>query len=118
MQINVCTPYYLTFSVLLMSSFHELIDSPQPVLIDFSAEWCGPCKALAPVLKEVAQNLDGQARILKIDVDKNPELASQYQIRGVPTLILFKAGKMLWRQWGMMSGSQLEQLIRPHLTTN
>jgi len=95
-----------------MATFQDIIQSPQPVLIDFSAEWCGPCKALAPVLHEVAGRLDGQAKVIKIDVDRNPELSAQLQIQSVPTLMVFKDGQALWRQSGLMSAAQLEAVVR------
>lgn len=90
-----------------MSSFQKLINSETPVLIDFSAEWCGPCKALAPILKQVAKATTGKAKIIKIDVDKNPEIAQQLSIRGVPTMIIYKQGKQLWRQSGVIQANEL-----------
>ena len=93
-------------------SFQEIINSDQPVLVDFYATWCGPCKAQAPVLEEVARRLEGQARIIKVDVDKNPAAAQQYRVQGVPTLIVFKNGKVMWRQSGLVQANQLEQTLR------
>ncbi|MDC6350586.1 thioredoxin [Zeaxanthinibacter sp. PT1] len=86
----------------MKGNFNELVNSAQPVLVDFYADWCGPCKALAPILKDVAKEVDGKARILKIDVDKNQQLAARYQVRGVPTMILFKNGEIVWRTSGVM----------------
>jgi len=94
-----------------MSAFNELIRSGQPVLVDFFAEWCGPCKAMAPVLLQVAGELDGKARIIKVDVDKNPAAANAFQVRGVPTLILFKDGVVKWRQSGVVSQRELVSVI-------
>lgn len=95
-----------------MANFKELINSEQPVLVDFFAEWCGPCKMMKPVLEQVARNLDGKARILKVDIDKNQKAAAQYKIQGVPTLILFQGGKIKWRQSGFMDAKQLSSVLK------
>jgi len=94
-----------------MSKFNDLIHSDQPVLVDFFAEWCAPCKTMAPILKEVASQLDGKAKIIKVDIDKNPAAASAYGVRSVPTLILFKNGQIKWRQPGAMEASKLLSII-------
>lgn len=94
-----------------MSSFHDIINSENPVLIDFYATWCGPCQMLIPVLKQVKDSLGDRISVIKIDVDKNQELASKYQIRGVPTMMLFQNGKQLWRQSGVLSKEDIIKTI-------
>ncbi len=96
----------------MKKSFQELINSEKPVLVDFSAEWCGPCKMLAPILKEVKEEVGDSASIIKIDVDKNPSAANAYQIQAVPTMILFKNGDILWRKSGVLSKNELVSVIR------
>ena len=91
----------------MSTSFENIIKSEKPVLIDFFATWCGPCKTLAPILKQVKDSLGERITILKIDVDKNQELAAKYQVRGVPTMILFQNGKQLWRQSGVLSKEEI-----------
>lgn len=94
-----------------MGNFNQIIQSDKPVLVDFFATWCGPCQMLAPILKEVKANLGERISIIKIDVDKNQAVAAQYQVRGVPTMILFQNGKQLWRQSGVMSKEDLIKVI-------
>ena len=93
------------------ASFNELIQADQPVLVDFFATWCGPCQVLGPVLKEVKERLGDRLTIIKIDVDKNQEIAAAYQVRGVPTMVLFQKGKQLWRQSGVLSKDELLKVV-------
>lgn len=95
-----------------MSSFQDILNGDTPVLVDFFAEWCGPCKMMAPELKKLADAFGDELRVLKVDVDKNPAAAAHYGVRGVPTLILFRQGQPLWRQSGAMSAAQLSTVIR------
>ncbi len=95
----------------MSTSFENIIKSEKPVLIDFFATWCGPCKTLAPILKEVKDSLGERITILKIDVDKNQELAAKYQVRGVPTMILYQNGKQLWRQSGVLAKEEILKTI-------
>lgn len=92
-------------------SFKDLINSDKPVLIDFSAVWCGPCQAMNPILKDVAKSIGDKAKIIKIDVDKNPSLAADEGVRGVPTFILYHKGEKKWLQAGMQSATALEDVI-------
>ena len=93
------------------TSFTDIINGEKPVLVDFYADWCGPCKLMTPILKEVKSKLKDQLTILKIDVDKNPHTANAYQVQGIPTLILFKQGKIKWRQSGVVNAAALEKQL-------
>lgn len=99
----------------MKSSFNDIINSNKPVLIDFYADWCGPCKMLAPILKDAKDELGEAVSIFKIDVDKNQELANKFQVRGVPTMLLFKKGKVLWRQSGVIPKDQIVQVVKSNL---
>ncbi|WP_299764229.1 thioredoxin [uncultured Dokdonia sp.] len=95
----------------MKSSFQTIISSSPTVLVDFYATWCGPCKTLGPILEQVKDELGDAVKIIKIDVDKNQPLATKYQVRGVPTMILYKNGKQVWRQSGVVQKEQLKQVI-------
>jgi len=97
-------------------TFKQMIQSDKPVLVDFSAEWCGPCKMMAPILKEVKKEIGDSATIIKVDVDKNPVAAGEYQVQGVPTLILFKNGQPMWRQSGVIQKAGLVSIIKQFTT--
>lgn len=98
----------------MKSNFNDIINSETPVLVDFFADWCGPCQVLAPILKQVKDELGDKVKIVKIDVDKNQPLAVQYQVRGVPTMILFKNGKQLWRQSGVLQKNAVINAINQY----
>jgi thioredoxin 1 len=99
-------------------SFSDIINGSIPVLIDFMAEWCGPCKLMKPILQELHNRMGDKIRILKIDIDKTPALANNLNIHSVPTLMLFQNGKTLWRQSGVVQAAQLEKIISPYLTNS
>jgi len=97
-------------------TFNEIIRSDRPVLVDFFAEWCGPCKMMSPILKEVKSEMGNTVTIIKVDVDKSPQAAHQYQVQGVPTLILFRNGKPVWRQSGVVPKNALVGVIKNFTT--
>jgi thioredoxin 1 len=98
----------------MSNSFNSIINSNPLVLIDYYANWCGPCKVLGPILKEVKHELANAIKIIKIDVDKNQDLAAKYQVRGVPTMILFKNGKQVWHQSGVLQKNDILSVIKQH----
>ncbi|NJM79941.1 MAG: thioredoxin [Flavobacterium sp.] len=97
------------------TKFNSVINQDQPVLVDFYADWCGPCKTMSPILQEAKSILKEEVKIIKINVDQYQDLASEFSVRGVPTLILFKQGKMLWRQSGVVDTNDLVKIIRQHV---
>jgi thioredoxin 1 len=99
----------------MKGNFDSIISDSRPVIVDFHALWCGPCKVQSPILSEIASEFGDRLRVIKIDVDQNPALASKYHIQGVPTVILFKNGKLVWRQSGVASKSQLIEVIKQHI---
>jgi len=99
----------------MKGNFNSIIQSKVPVLVDFHAEWCGPCKVQSPILAGLARELEGKIKVIKIDVDKNQEIANRFQIRSVPTLALFKNGQVLWRQSGLVQKDQLKSILQSYL---
>ncbi|MBD5213511.1 MAG: thioredoxin [Bacteroidales bacterium] len=98
-----------------MNEFNEMINDSKPTLVDFFATWCGPCKMQSPILEQVKATLGDSVNIIKIDVDRNPELSERYSIRSVPTLIVFKSGEALWRGYGVHQADQLEAKLKEHI---
>ena len=96
-------------------SFFDIVNSEKPTLVDFHATWCGPCKMMSPILKELAAKLGDQVKIIKIDVDRNQQLANKLNVRGVPTLVIYQKGKIVWRASGVHSAHQLEKTLEPFL---
>lgn len=94
-----------------MSSFNELIKSSQPVLVDFYADWCAPCRMMAPILEQVAGNMEGKVKIVKVNVDKNRDAAAKYGIRSIPTLMLFQNGQVKWQGAGVIQADKIEQIV-------
>lgn len=98
-----------------MEQFNEIIASEKPVLVDFFATWCGPCKMMHPILEDLAKRIDGKARIIKVDIDRNRALASQYTVQSVPTLMIFKKGEAVWRASGVHSADDLEKKLNEYV---
>lgn len=97
------------------TTFSEIIKSDTPTLVDFFAEWCNPCKVMKPILEDVKARIGDKVTVLKIDIDKNPQVAQIYHIQSVPTLIIFKNGQAIWRQSGVIAANDLESIVRQHI---
>lgn len=109
--MGIIVPFQLKVNNSKMSKFTDIINGEKPVLVDFFATWCGPCQMLSPVLEQVKKNLADRVSIIKIDVDKNQDLAAKMQVRGVPTILLFQSGKQLWRQSGVLTKEEIIKVI-------
>ncbi|MEQ8241169.1 MAG: thioredoxin [Cyclobacteriaceae bacterium] len=94
-----------------MANFHDLINQNTPVVVDFYADWCGPCKKMPPILDEVKKNFGSKVHILKVDVDKNQKAAQKYNIKSIPTLMIFKSGKIMWRKSGVAQAGEIKQAV-------
>ncbi|MCE4566425.1 thioredoxin [Maribellus sp. CM-23] len=99
----------------MIGKFNHIINSSRPVLVDFFAEWCGPCKQMPPILKQVKEELKEQVRIIKVDVDRNPQIATKYQIRSIPTLMLFKDGEAKWTGLGVRSAEEIKMVVQSQI---
>lgn len=97
-------------------SYYDWINDEQPTLVDFYATWCGPCKMMMPILKQLAKDIRGRAKILKVDIDKNQKLAKKLEVMGVPTFIIYKKGKVVWRKSGAMTKAKLEKELDKHMS--
>ena len=97
-----------------METFQQLIDGDTPVLVDFYADWCGPCKAMEPTIKEVAGIISGKTRVIKLDIDRNQPTAGKYNVQAVPTFILFRKGKEIWRHPGMIDKKSLLSVLNEY----
>ncbi len=102
-------------SIAMAETFRSVVENEKPTLVDFFAEWCGPCKMMKPILEQLKSKLGNKVRIIKIDIDRNPELSQALQIQGVPTLVLFKNGEILWRESGVRQAAELERIISNHI---
>jgi thioredoxin 1 len=101
---------------MLNNTFQKIIDSETPVLVDFYAEWCGPCRMMPPVLKELKDRMGDQIKIFKVNVDKHNDVAAHFQVSSIPTLMIFKQGDLLWREPGVKNVSQLQQILQSHVS--
>nr|WP_294989435.1 thioredoxin [uncultured Sediminibacterium sp.] len=101
---------------MLNNSFEKIISSEKPVLVDFYADWCGPCRMMPPVLKEVKDRLGDQVQVFKVNVDEHADVAAHFQVSSIPTLMIFKKGQLLWRETGVKNAGQLQQLLQQHLS--
>jgi thioredoxin 1 len=117
LKLSSCNVGYKLYSrPMAKASFSDLIRSNKPTLVDFYADWCGPCKMMKPILEDLKTTIGDRARIIKIDVDKNPLISAAYKIQGVPTLALFKSGELKWRQAGVMTTENLKKVIEQYLS--